>query len=315
MLPGDAPLVRTETLASLIRAHRENEAAATLLTAVIADPTGYGRVIRGGDDRVSSIVEQSALAENQREINEINSSIYCFTLEKLWPALAQLKPNNAHHELYLTDAVDCSREMATKRSRKLADAEEILGCNTRGELAEADRILRQRITEKLMSEGVSIQFPETVVIDPDVRIGPDTLIENNVQLLGHTKIGANCVIRSGSVITDYTIGDGVVIKNYSVLNSSHLADSSQTGPFTRFREAVDLHEGARIGNFVEVKKSMIGEDTKAMHLTYLGDAKIGEQNKHRRGNHHLQLRWSEQTSRHQSAAGYLSAVIPLWSHQ
>ncbi len=115
------------------------------------------------------------------------------------------------------------------------------------------------------------------MIDPDVRIGADTLIENNVQLLGHTKIGANCVIRSGSVITDCTIGDGVVIKHYSVLNSSHLANSSQTGPFTHFREAVDLHEGARIGNFVEVKKSTIGENSKANHLSYLGDAKIGEQ--------------------------------------
>ncbi len=277
VLPGDAPLARTETLASLIRAHRENEATATLLTAVIADPTGYGRVIRGGDDRVSSIVEQSALAENQREINEINSSIYCFSLEKLWPVLAQLKPNNAHHELYLTDAVGLLTRNGDKVIAQIGDAEEILGCNTRGELAEADRILRRRITEKLMSEGVSIQFPETVVIDPDARIGADTLIENNVQLLGHTKIGANCVIRSGSVITDCTIGDGVVIKHYSVLNSSHLANSSQTGPFTHFREAVDLREGARIGNFVEVKKSTIGENSKANHLSYLGDAKIGEQ--------------------------------------
>jgi bifunctional UDP-N-acetylglucosamine pyrophosphorylase / glucosamine-1-phosphate N-acetyltransferase len=276
VLPGDAPLIRTETLAALIRTHRENEAAATLLTAVVADPTGYGRIIRGGDDRVSSIVEQGSLAENQREINEINSSIYCFSLEKLWPAIAQVKPNNAHRELYLTDAVGLLTQKGEKVIAQVGSAEEILGCNTRSELAEADRILRRRICEKLMAEGVSIQYPETVVIDPGVRIGADTLIENNVQLLGATKIGSNCIVRSGSVISDCTIGDSVVIKHYSILNASHLANTSQTGPFTHFREAVDLREGARIGNFVEVKKSTVGEGTKANHLSYLGDAKIGE---------------------------------------
>ncbi len=276
VLPGDAPLVRTETLAALIRTHHENQAAATLLTAVVADPTGYGRVIRGGDDRVTAIVEQGSLAENQREINEINSSIYCFALEKLWPALAQLRPNNSQHELYLTDAIGLLTQKGEKVIAQVGVAEEILGCNTRGELAEADRILRRRIAEKLMSEGVSIQFPETVVIDPDVRIGADTQIENNVQLLGHTKIGSNCTIRCGSVISDCTIGDGVVIKHYSILNASRLANATQTGPFTHFREAVDLHEGARIGNFVEVKKSTVGEGSKANHLSYLGDAKIGD---------------------------------------
>jgi bifunctional UDP-N-acetylglucosamine pyrophosphorylase/glucosamine-1-phosphate N-acetyltransferase len=278
VLPGDAPLVRTETLAALIRAHREGTGAATVLSAVLANPTGYGRVVRRTDGSVAAIVEESKLAANQHEINEVNSSIYCFSLEKLWPAMARLKPDNAHRELYLTDAIGLLAQGNQTVLGKIAqDAYEILGCNTRAELAEADRAFRRRAAEKLMAAGVSIQFPETVIIDPEVTVAADTLLEPGVQLLGRTRIGANCVIRTGSIISDCVLGDGVIVKPYSILNASRIAAGAQVGPFAHLREAAELRENSRVGNFVEVKKSVLGKGVKAMHLSYLGDAKIGDE--------------------------------------
>jgi bifunctional UDP-N-acetylglucosamine pyrophosphorylase/glucosamine-1-phosphate N-acetyltransferase len=191
VLPGDAPLVRTETLKALIAAHRGGNAAATILTAVLADPSGYGRILRKSETTVSAIVEESQLADEQREINEINSSIYCFTLEKLWPALAHVKPNNKHHELYLTDAVAVMNAKGdTVLAHVAGDSREVLGCNTRADLAEVDRVFREWKRNALMDAGVTIQLPETVLIDPDVTAGEDTVIEPGVQLLGKTKMGA-----------------------------------------------------------------------------------------------------------------------------
>src|SRR5713101_7822208 len=276
VLPGDAPLVRAETLKALIAAHRAGNAAATILTAVLADPSGYGRIVRKSGANVSAIVEESQLTEEQRELNEINSSIYCFTLEKLWPALAQVKPNNQHRELYLTDAIAV---MAAKGEVVLAqlagDAREALGCNTRADLAEEDRTLREWKREALQNDGVTIQLPETVLVDPEVTAGEDTVIEPCVQLLGKTKIGARCTIRTGSVLSDAILGDEVTVEPHCVLAQSRLDDRVIIGPFARLRAGNHLKAGARIGNFVELKKSTVGEGTKAMHLTYLGDAKIG----------------------------------------
>ena len=276
VLPGDAPLVRTETLKALVAAHRGGNAAATILTAVLADPSGYGRIVRKSGANVSAIVEESQLTEEQRELNEINSSIYCFTLEKLWPALGQVKPNNTHREIYLTDAVAV---MAAKGETVLAqvagDAREALGCNTRADLAEVDRTLREWKRTALLSDGVTIQLPETVVIDPDVIAGEDTVIEPCVQLLGKTKIGARCTIRTGSVLSDAILGDDVTVEAHCVVAQSRLDDRVVIGPFARLRPDNHLKAGARIGNFVELKKSTLGEGTKAMHLTYLGDANIG----------------------------------------
>lgn len=282
VLPGDAPLVRTETLKALMRAHVESGAAATLLTAVLADPTGYGRIIRRDNDassgRVAAIVEQSQLTEAQRDINEVNSSIYCFSLAKLWPEMARLRPTNAHRELYLTDAI---APLASRGELVLAqvagDPVEILGCNTRGELAEVDRTFRRRAAESLMNSGVTIQFPDTVVIDPEVTCGPDSFLGAGVQLLGRTRIGANCRIGAGAILSDMVLGEGVLIKPYCVLNASQVAAGAQVGPFAHFRQDVILHEKARIGNFVEAKKTTLGRGAKAMHLTYLGDARIGEE--------------------------------------
>src|SRR5437660_6338619 len=225
VLPGDAPLVRTETLKALIAAHRNGIAAATILSAVLADPSGYGRVVRKSETAVSAIVEESQLTEEQREINELNSAIYCFTLEKLWPALAQVKPNNKHRELYLTAAIGVlSTKGETVLAEVAADSREVLGCNTRADLAEVDRLFRERKRSELMDGGVTIQLPETVLIDPDVTAGEDTIIEPGVQLLGKTKIGAQCTIRTGSVVTDSILGDNVTVEPHCVVAESRLAD-------------------------------------------------------------------------------------------
>ncbi len=276
VLPGDAPLVRTDTLKALIAAHHNGNAAATVLSAVLADPSGYGRVVRKSETAVSAIVEESQLTDEQREINEINSAIYCFTLEKLWPALAQVKPNNKHRELYLTDAIAVlNAKGETVLAQVAADSREVLGCNTRADLAEVDRIFRDRKRNALMDDGVTIQLPETVLIDPDVTAGEDTIIEPGVQLLGKTKIGARCTIRTGSVLSDAILGDDVTVEPHCVVAQSRLDDRVIIGPFARLRPENHLKAGSRIGNFVELKKSTIGEGTKAMHLSYLGDAKIG----------------------------------------
>jgi len=276
VLPGDAPLVRTETLKALIAGHHSGNAAATILSAVLADPSGYGRVVRKSETAVSAIVEESQLTDEQREINEINSAIYIFTLEKLWPALAQVKPNNKHRELYLTDAIAVlSAKGETVLAQVAPDSREVLGCNTRADLAEVDRIFRERKREALMDDGVTIQLPETVLIDPEVSAGEDTIIEPGVQLLGRTKIGARCTIRTGSILTDAILGDDVTVEPHCVVAQSRLDDRVSIGPFARLRPDNHLKAGARVGNFVELKKSTIGEGTKAMHLSYLGDTKIG----------------------------------------
>jgi len=276
VLPGDAPLIRAETLRSMIAAHRAANAAATILSAVVSDPSGYGRILRKSETTVQAIVEESQLIDEQRELNEINSSIYCFTLEKLWPALAQVKPNNKHRELYLTDAVAV---LAAKNETVLAhvapDSREALGCNTRADLAEVDRIFRERKRAELMNEGVSIQLPETVLIDPDVTAGEDTVLEPAVQLLGKTKIGERCTIRTGSVLSDTIVGNDVIVEPHSVIAQSRLEDNVTVGPFARLRAGTHLKSGSRVGNFVETKKVTVGEGAKVPHLTYLGDASVG----------------------------------------
>jgi bifunctional UDP-N-acetylglucosamine pyrophosphorylase / glucosamine-1-phosphate N-acetyltransferase len=276
VMPGDAPLIRTETLKALVATHRAGNAAATILSAVVSDPSGYGRILRKSETQVGAIVEESQLAPEQREINEINSSIYCFTLDKLWPALAQVKPNNKHKEIYLTDAVGV---LASKGETVLvqvaADSREVLGCNTRVDLAEVDGIFREWKRNELMAGGVSIQLPQTVVVDSEVTAGEDTNIEANVQLLGKTKIGARCIVRTGSVLKDVVLGDDVIVEQHCVVVNSRLDERVSIGPFARLRPESHLKAGAHVGNFVELKKTTMGEGAKAGHLSYLGDAKIG----------------------------------------
>ena len=276
VLPGDAPLIRTETLRAMLAAHRSGNAAATVLSAVVSDPSGYGRVLRKSETAVQAIVEESQLTGEQRELNEINSSIYCFTLEKLWPALARVTPNNKHRELYLTDAVgELAAARETVLARVAADPREALGCNTRADLAEVDRIFREWKRSSLMNDGVSMQLPETILIDPDVTAGEDSVLEPGVQLLGKTKIGERCIIRTGSVLSDAVLGDDVVVEPHCVVVQSRLDDGVVVGPFARLRPGTHLKDGARVGNFVETKKAVVGEGAKVPHLTYLGDTHVG----------------------------------------
>jgi len=276
VLPGDAPLIRTETLRAMLAAHRSGNAAATVLSAVVNDPSGYGRILRKSETAVQGIVEESQLTGEQRELNEINSSIYCFTLEKLWPALARVTPNNKHRELYLTDAVgELAAAHETVLAHVAADPREALGCNTRADLAEVDRIFREWKRSSLMNDGVSMQLPETILIDPDVTAGEDTVLEPGVQLLGKTKIGERSTIRTGSVLSDAVLGDDVLNEPHCVVVQSRLDDSVVIGPFARLRPGTHLKKGARLGNFVETKKTVVGEGTKVPHLTYLGDAHVG----------------------------------------
>ncbi len=276
VVPGDAPLLRSETLALLIDTHRRGEAAATILTAEIPDPTNYGRIVRDSEGRVQAIVEEKSATPEQRAIQEVNSSIYCFTLEKLWPCLNALRPDNAHHELYLTDAIALLRQRNERVLAQIApDAREILGCNTRMDLAELDRIFRARKSAELMAAGVTIYLPETVVLDPEVIAGPDTLIEPGVQLLGKTRIGERCQILTGSILRDVRVDDDAVIGPHSVLDSSRVGSKAVVGPFARLRPGSDVRAGAHVGNFVELKKTVLREGAKANHLSYLGDATIG----------------------------------------
>jgi len=276
VVPGDAPLLRTETLAALLDTHRRGEAAATILTAELNDPTDYGRILRDSEGRVQAIVEEKSATPEQRAIREVNSSIYCFTLTKLWPCLNALRPENAHRELYLTDVIGLLRQQNERVLAHVApDSQEILGCNTRGALADVDRIFRARKAAELMESGVTIYLPETVVIDPEVTAGPDTIVEPGVQLLGKTRIGARCKIGTGCILLDSRIDDEAVIAAYSVLDSCRVWPKAKIGPFSRLRPGSDIREGAHVGGFVEIKKSVIHEGAKVPHLSYIGDATIG----------------------------------------
>jgi bifunctional UDP-N-acetylglucosamine pyrophosphorylase/glucosamine-1-phosphate N-acetyltransferase len=276
VVPGDAPLICTETLDALMRTHFAGQAAATLLSAELANPTGYGRVVRKSNGSVAAIVEEKAASDEQRAIREINSSIYAFELEKLWPALREVRPENVHREIYLTDTIAILNARGERVLVQLAtDAQEVLGCNTRAELAAVDAAFRARKRAALMDAGVSFLLPETVIVDPEVSVGADALIEPNVQLLGATRIGRGCIIRTGSVLRDARLGDHVEVRAHSVVTASRLGSGVFVGPFAHIRDGADLRPGARVGNFVEVKKSVLAEGVKSMHLTYIGDARVG----------------------------------------
>jgi bifunctional UDP-N-acetylglucosamine pyrophosphorylase/glucosamine-1-phosphate N-acetyltransferase len=278
VMPGDAPLLRPQTLAALLDTHRRGDAAATILSAELTDPTDYGRIIRDSEGRVQAIVEEKSATPEQRAIREINTGFYAFSLAKLWPSLAALRPENAHKELYLTDVIGLLRQRNERVLAEIApDSNEILGCNTRAHLADADRIFRARNAAALMDAGVTIYLPETVVIDPEVNAGPDTIIEPGVQLLGTTRIGARCKIGAACILKDTRIDDDVTIHAHSILESARIARGSAVGPFARLRPGADLRPDVHVGNFVEVKNAVLHEGVKAGHLTYLGDASIGRE--------------------------------------
>jgi bifunctional UDP-N-acetylglucosamine pyrophosphorylase/glucosamine-1-phosphate N-acetyltransferase len=280
VLSGDVPLIRTETITSVREFHIAKEAAMTILTAEPADPFGYGRIIRAsaGSDRVKAIVEQKALSKAQQKTREINSGIYAFATRPLFANIDRLKTDNAHHEFYLTDmAALLVKAKLPVVALKTGEFAEVLGANTLAELAALDASLRMRKCNELMANGVSIYRPETCVIDPDVEIGADTILEPFVQVLGKTRIGSDCRVRSYSVISDSTIGDNVLVRHGCVIDQSHVGAGALLGPYSHLRPASDIGAGAHVGNFVETKKTKLGRGSKANHLTYLGDAEIGEE--------------------------------------
>ena len=276
VLYGDAPLISVNTVERLIAAQASSDAAGTVLTTRVPNPTGYGRIVRDGEGNVAAIVEQKAAGPDQLKIDEINSGIYCFRADLLWKYIDSITTNNPAGEYYLTDIVAILREHGhPTRPLELPVAEELLGINTRVELAEVDRIFRAAKVKELMLDGVTIELPDTVTVDVDVTIGRDTIIESHVRLLGATKIGEDCVIGAGSVLRNAKLGDGVLLDPYTLAADSTIASGASVGPFARLRMNNQVGEKAHIGNFVELKNTQMGAGAKAGHLTYLGDATIG----------------------------------------
>ena len=279
VLSGDVPLIRTETMERLRKFHEIQQAAMTILTAVVEDATGYGRVVRAdsGSAEVTAIVEQKDLRPEQLGLKEINSGIYAFQTKPLLDHLDRLTANNNAGELYLTEMAALLRGAGERVSAiEAAEAAEILGVNTIAELVALDAALRTATAKRLMAEGVTIFRPDTCVIDADVEIAPDTVIEPFVQLLGRTTIGSECRIRSYSVLENCVLGDGVLVRQSCVMVEAKVADGAQIGPFSRLREGTELGEKVHVGNFVETKKAVLGRGTKANHLAYVGDAEVGE---------------------------------------
>ena len=276
LLSGDVPLLGAKTLAALVRLHESRKAAATVLTAVVPAPDGYGRIVRQGD-QITAIVEHRDASPVDREIREINSGVYAFDIAPLFAALRDIGSSNAQGEYYLPDLVKIYRARGlTVETLRLEDPREILGVNSRKELADVASILKAAKNDELMAAGVTIVDPATAFIGPDVTIGADTVIQPGVYLEGTTRIGVRCQIHSGVRIVNSVVDDGAIINNFCVIIDSHISSGAQVGPFAHLRPHSDVGEDARIGNFVELKKTRIGHGSKANHLAYLGDATIGD---------------------------------------
>jgi len=276
LLSGDVPLLRPATLEALRRRHQDAGAAATVLTAVLEDPSGYGRIVRSGG-AISSIVEDRDAGAAERAVREINSGIYAFDLAPLFEALRGIGADNAQREYYLPDLVRIYRGRGLPvETLTVADPGEIAGVNSRKELADVAAVLRARRNEELMAAGVTIVDPATTWIGPDVTVAADVVIHPGVHLEGRTGVGAGTTIHANVRIVDSTIGEGVTINNFCVIVESRVRDGARVGPFAHLRPQSDVGPDAHIGNFVELKKTTIGRGSKANHLAYLGDATIGE---------------------------------------
>ena len=278
VLSGDAPMITPATIGRLLNFHLDEQASMTLLSAELENPTGYGRVLRKSarSAEVERIVEEKAASAAQKKIREINSGFYVFAVNDLYANIGKLSTANAHAEYYLTDMAEVLRK-GRKRvvAWKTANASEVLGGNTRAELADIDHFMRMAKCRQLMADGVTVFYPATCVIDADVEIAADTVIEPYVQLLGKTRIGTACRVRSYCVIRDCEIADGVTIRPGSMMEEARIASGAVIGPYSHLRPGSEIGEGAHVGNFVETKKIKLGKGSKANHLTYLGDAEIG----------------------------------------
>jgi len=279
LLSGDVPLLSIKTLKTLVDRHTSTAAAATVVTAIVDDPTGYGRIVRTGSsagEQIARIVEEKDATRAEHAIREINSGIYAFALEGLFEAVRRVASENVQREYYLPDLVAIYRQAGrTVETVIVSNPDEIRGINSRSELAAVSTIVRQEKATQLMDAGVTIEDPATAYIDGDVTVGADTILHPGVFLEGRTTIGSGCEIHSGVRIVDSQIGDRVTILNHCVITGSRVASGASVGPFAHLRSGSDIREGARVGNFVEMKKAVLGAGSKAGHLSYLGDATIG----------------------------------------
>ncbi len=276
VLYGDGPLLSEATLRNLVERQATSITAATLITTILDDPTGYGRVITGREGKIQAIVEEKACTAEQRLIREINSGIYCFRGDLLWKHLDEVGTENPAGEYYLTDMVEILRRASHEvQTMPVEDSTELLGINTRVELAAVDRIFRERKTRELMLGGVTIENPESVTIDLEVEIGRDTVVEPFARILGGTKIGEDCRIGAHSLVRDSQIADGVEVNEYTIVNDSVVEAGCKIGPYARLRFGNRIEAGAAVGNFVELKKTNLGARSKSLHLAYLGDSVIG----------------------------------------
>lgn len=281
VLSGDVPMIRAETLASLVQqhqTHRGHGAACTILTVKLDDSTGYGRIIRNDDGLFERIVEQKDATDDERKIKEINSGIYCFDTRKLFEYLSKVKNENAQGEYYLTDVPQLMKQNGEDIAiYQHHDKNEIEGINNRVQLADMERVFRLRTIKKLMLDyGVTFISPRSSYVSADAKIGRDTIIYPNVIIEGNAEIGDGCVVRSNTRITNSKIGIGVEILDNCVITDSEVSNNCTVGPFAHLRGHARMEEKAKVGNFVELKKTLLGRGSKANHLTYLGDATIGE---------------------------------------
>ena len=277
VLSGDVPCLKPDTVSRLIQARIDRNAAVSVLTGHLKDPGGYGRIIRGVDREIREIREQKDLSKGQDRIKEVNLGIYAFESSFLIRELPGIDSDNAQGEYYLTDLIEAAVNGGFGAvSHAVSNHTEALGINTLAELSGVEKMKNQEYMQELMSSGVRIIDPESTWIEETVQIAPDTVIHPTVFLHGKTSIGTGSVIRPGSVITDSTIGERVEIRPYSVITESSIADNAAVGPFAHLRPGSEIGDSARIGNYVETKKAVIGKDSKVSHLTYVGDAQLGE---------------------------------------
>lgn len=276
VVTGDTPLFTTDTFNELFKYHAEKGNAATVLTAKAPNPFGYGRIIRDDQGNVLRIVEQKDGKPEELKVKEINTGVFCFDNKKLFEALKHVNNDNAQGEYYLTDVLEILRNSGERvGAYKMPDFSESLGVNDRIALAQATKTMQRRINEQHMRDGVSFIDPDTAYIDADVKIGNDTVIEGNVVIKGNTEIGSDCYITSGSRIVDSKIGNNVTVTS-STVEEAEMDDNTDIGPNSHLRPKAIIRKGAHIGNFVEIKKAEIGENTKVGHLTYVGDATLGK---------------------------------------
>lgn len=277
ILSGDVPLITADTIRGLMGSHLEGKATLTVLTAEPDDPYGYGRIITDNKGRIKKIVEEKDATSKERSVREINTGIYCVGSDFLFKALKKVEPKNVQKEYYLTDIVGIAvSEKKTVSTFKAREFKEVMGINSRIELAEAECIMRTKTLEHLMANGVTIINPSNTYISSSVRIDPDTVVYPGAFISGNTVIGRGCSIGPGSIISDTIVGNDVKIKAYSVIEESEVREGAVIGPVAHIRPQTVIEKGAHIGNFVEVKKSTIGEGSKANHLSYIGDATIGK---------------------------------------